>query len=325
MENTDLRILFPTNFSNSCFSAVRAISYLADKCRVGLTIAHVARPGSDAVKTRRELDSFLAEADHYDDCRRILLEGDSPVEAIAALCNKNRYDLVVAPSSDHLGLHRLFRASFRARLIQMSRSPVWTAGASILAAACRPHIKTIACLMDFDADTNSYLRLAASLASRIGARLQLVHVVPQIHEGTLAHALGSRAPLMPEIALDRIRQIFAGSNCPDVEVAIGDVDAQLPRLLRKCEADLAFVGPGQALRWKWRAALARGLDRLPCPAICVDGASAHFPQWTFEAESRSPEAFWAASTMYSDLEHARRVSRGLAGLLTNTSRVNIGD
>lgn len=278
----DFRILFATSFSDACFRTAGAIAQLADTCRVSVTIAHVAKPGRATAGMRRELDSFMAEADHYDSCRRVLMQSDDAIQSIAELSEGNRYDLIVAPASDRLGVHSFFTASFRARLLRRASVPLWTAGACLDSASFRTRIQTVACVVDFDSESRTYLRLAGAFAGRLGARLRIVSVLPEVSEATLARSLHSNAPLMPEVAAERIRQACAGGVCPDMDVAIGEVGAELPGLLRRSEANLAFLGPGQALRRTWLPQGAAHLDRLPCPVICVDGASADFSEWTFQ-------------------------------------------
>ena len=278
----DLRILFPTSFSDSCFRTARAIAQLADTCRVGLTIAHVAKRGACNASIRRELDSFMGEADHYDNCRRVLMESDDAIGSIAELCESDQFDLIVAPASDRLGVHSLFSSSFRTRLLSRCKAPLWTIGGCLDSIDFKSSIRTVACLVDFDSDTRTYLPLAAAFAARLGAQLRIVSVLPEVSESTLAQSLNSSAPLMPDVAVEKIRSGFTGQACPEVDIAIGDVSRELPRLLRGCHADLAFVGPGQITRATWLPGRARYLDRLPCPAVCVDGASAGFSQWTFQ-------------------------------------------
>lgn len=279
---TDLRILFPTSFSDSCFRTARAIAQLADTCRINLTIAHVVKTGTGDARTRRELDSFMAEADHYDSCQRVLAESDDAIQSIAAMCESGRFDLIVAPASDRLGLHSLFTTSFRARLMKRCKTPLWTMGACLDSANFKTGIRTIACVVDFGFDSPKYLPLVTAFAERLGARLRIVTVLPEISEGTLARSLNPAAPLTPEMAVKQIHGTFDRRTCPEVSVAVGETGSELPRLLRECDAQLAFLGRGQALRYAWLPRLARHLDRMPCPVICVDGAAEAFHEWSFQ-------------------------------------------
>lgn len=278
----DLRIVFPTSFSDACFRMSGAIAQLADRYRIDLTVVHVIKPGTSTASARRELDSFMGEADSYDNCRRLLVESEDPVSAIAKICREQNADLIACPASDRLGFRRFFTHSFRARLLQHCRTPLWTAGACLDKANFRNNVRTISCLVDLENSGDAHLWLAMALASRMGARVRVTHVIEPVHEGMLARSIDSRSPLLPEAALARIQKVFAGKPCPEIDVAVGDPASELPRLLRRCEADLAFTGPGHSLQGSTLLRLSSWVDKLPCPVICVDGGSAAFRDWTFE-------------------------------------------
>ena len=189
----------------------------------------------------------------------------------------------MAPASDRLGLHSLFTRSLRAKLLNQCKVPLWTAGPCLDSAACMKHgIRTVACVANFDRGGNAHLPLAAAFAARMGARMRLVHVIPPVSEGNLARAMDSDMPLMPEVAVERLRAAFAGKPYPEIDVVVGDMGRELPRLLRRCEADLAFIGPGQGTCGAFFRRLTPVIQRLPCPVICVDGAACAFDRWTFQ-------------------------------------------
>src|SRR5688572_11511402 len=104
----DLKVLFATAFTDSCFQAIRAIAQMADAMPISLTIAHVTTPDSPP---NRVLQSFFAEADHYSFCDRVQLQGSSVTQTLAAHANEERYDLILAPRSDRLGFPRPFHRS----------------------------------------------------------------------------------------------------------------------------------------------------------------------------------------------------------------------
>ena len=278
----DLRILFPTSFSDSCFQVGRAIAQLADTCRISLTLAHIVRYGGATAQVHRELDSFLGEADHFDHCRRVLIESDNVPAAVADFASRERFDLVISPASDRLGVSSLVTPSFRARLLARSQVPLWTMGHSVPPARFRKGIKNVACLVDFDKDPMGRMPRVTSFAERFGARLHLLDVIPPVSEGTVVHALNSERPLRPEVSLGRIREMFDGRSCPNAYAAIGHRGRELRRMLEACEADILFVGHRQAERGVIMARYARDLDRLPCPVICLSESPDAPSQWSFE-------------------------------------------
>lgn len=283
----DLRILFPTSFSDACFQTGRAIAQLADRCHISLTIVHVTRPGGSTAAAYRELESFLGEADHYDHCRRILIESDCAPAAIADIASQSRFDLVMTPASDRLGLHSLLAPSFRGRLLGRFKTPMWTSGATVPAGRFRHRIRNVACLVDLDYDPSSHLTLASAFAARFDARLHLLHVVPSISEGLLLSALEGDRPLHPEVARAQILRLAPSRPGVDLDVAIGERAGDLRRMLARCEADLMFVHQRQAARGVVFSRFARDLDRLPCPVVCLSDRDAELDRWTFEWQQRT--------------------------------------
>lgn len=276
-----LRILFPTNFSEACERAGQAVAQLATTCRLDLTIVHAGRRARQSRGIRTRLERFLVEANDYHFCQRVLVDSDDPAAAISHICRANRFDLVMAPASDHHGVQGMLTRSFRARLLKQCDVPLWTAGASVRSDTFDRPMKTIACLMDFDDDRAAFVRLVTTFAERVGARTRFLYVVPTVDEATITHALTSDAPLMPSVALKRIRDIFPADQCPEIDVAVGARGRELRRMLSACDADLLFVGPRQASSRSWALRFSRDLDGLPCPVVCVDGAAAGFSHWSF--------------------------------------------
>jgi len=187
----DLKVLFATNFSDSCFRAIRAVAQRADAFRIDITIAH---SGAAPHPAQRELQSFFAEADHYTSCRRITLDG-APAEALGALTRKEHFDIIVAPGPDRIGIPRPLHRSLRAELLRRGRCPLWTTSRGLEQADFRRPIRTIAAGIDgWDCDV-THVELAAAFAGRIGARLRLLTVIPPIHEGTMATQAVTPEPL----------------------------------------------------------------------------------------------------------------------------------
>lgn len=296
MSAYDLSILFPTSFSDACFQTGRAIAQLADRCRVHLTIVHVAPAGSVAPGTRRELASFFAEGDHYDQCRRILLESNEPASAVATFGAREAFDLIMSPASDRLGVHRVLLPSFRGRLLASCTVPLWTSGPALHQGQFRQGIRNVAYLVDYDHAPRARARKAAAFAARFGARLHALDVIPPVTDGTVLDVLDSHRPLMPARADEQIREMFDDGPEPAVDVRVGSRERELARMLRRCEADLLFVAPQHATRGVLRTGFARDLDRLPCPVVCLGASNGTAGRWSFESvESSLPRAYPAAS------------------------------
>ncbi len=284
----ELRILLATSFSDACFRSIRAVAQYAGSFDVDLTIAHVLTESGDPEPiARRDLESFFGEADHYPSCRRLLLQGD-PLTELSRLARAGGYDLVMAPESDRIGLSRLFRPSFRARLLRQSGVPLWTIGAALDWARFGRRIRTIACLVDLTETSQNHLRLAAAMASATDASLRVMHVIEPVHEGTLARFCVSAPPLCADQARDEIYALcrsYTGNL--DIDILTDDGGSELKRVLTLHEADLLFAGRGQVLADTLLPGRMRSyLRNLPCPVVCTDGSASHFRNWSFEVTPR---------------------------------------
>ncbi|MGE0450168.1 MAG: universal stress protein [Vicinamibacterales bacterium] len=270
----DLRLLFPTDFSDACVRASRVIAQLADVLQLDLTIMHAARPGANALAARRALDRFFTEAAQLARCRRVLVETNDPCRAISDLCAAASYDLLVAPDAGRLQPQRFLAGSIRARLLQRCTVPLWTAGGCLTGIDhSRRGLQTIACLVDFDDRPEALLPQVTAFAQRFGARVQALAVLPPLDDGTIGEVAQSDVPLRPGAALTRIQEMFGGDAPVGVDIATGAQGRELPRLLARCGADLLFLGPRQSSQGPWRLRFSRQLDRLPCPVVCVGDVS----------------------------------------------------
>jgi nucleotide-binding universal stress UspA family protein len=272
-----LRVLFPTTFSDACVRAGKAIAQLADTCPIDLTLVHVTS-GAGTWPAQRRLESFMAGATGYARCRRVLIKAGNRWAPVADLCQDNRFDLVIVPSSERKGMRDILMPSFRSRLLQRCGVPLWTAGRGLMQGHFKRPIRTVACLLDFADDAGGYLPMVAAFAARFNARLRVLHVIPPVDEGTLAQVLSSDAPLLPAAARSRVHDAFVGQRCPEVDVVTGHCELELRRMVQRADADLLFVGPAHTAKARW---FLRHLDRLPCPVVCVDATAASFTRWTF--------------------------------------------
>jgi hypothetical protein len=272
-------VLFPTNFSDACRQTGRALAQLAAVSRLDVTLLHVIPAGGNRDRAHDELASFLTEANAYDTCRRMVISADQPASAVSELCRHRRFDVVMAPASERLGMTSFFTSSLRGSLLKRCPVPLWTAGASLPRIRLRERIRTVGCLLDFDDDSTSYLPLVTAFAARFNARLRVLHVIPPVDDGTLAQTLTSDAPLRPEAALSRVQDIFTRQSCPEVDVTVGHCRLELRRMVERADVDLLFVGPSHTAQG---GRFLRHLDRLPCPVVYISGEASRATRWTFQ-------------------------------------------
>jgi hypothetical protein len=178
-------------------------------------------------------------------------------------------DLVVAPSSDPLGLPRLWPGSLRSRLLLECRVPIWTVGQRIQSRTLNRPTKNVGCWVDLDAPDTRHISLAFEYASTLGARLHLLHSLPDTGENLLVQSLFSEAPLNPKGARDAINDLLGWMPAnPEIQVETGSVRRVLPRLAQDLQLDILFVGAAQGVQTWWTASrISPTVDRCPCPVV----------------------------------------------------------
>lgn len=277
-------IIFATNFTDACHAAIPTVTRWVDAHHARLTLVHVYDPERTL---RREaearLRAFYAEADNYPNCRRVLLTGD-PATALATFCSGESNGLLFMPPSDRTGLPRPFHVSLRARLLETLHIPIWTLGKATLDTTAAVAGKNIAVAVQNLDEPTDYIAAAAAHAIRHHATLHLMHVVPEINEGTLTKVLYSDAPLGIETALDRLSEL-AASLPPAVKVQVhvrmGSHWKQLKSMLHETGAELLMVGRSQTLhRGFFRSSIDPMLNNCNIPIVCLPERMATVPTRT---------------------------------------------
>lgn len=295
----ELDILFLTNYSDSSYQSIPAVTQLAASLRVRLTLFHSYDPRqSTQQEAEEQLQSFSAGVAQHALCRRVAVPGPT-LPAVQEFAAANRIDLLVMPESDRLRLPRFLHRSLRARLLQTLQAPLWTLGAAAPARDFSHPIRNIACRMNYGAAGILHFKLAANLAERLDARLHLIDVVPEPGEDTLFDPLYSTRPLSARAAVARIAEhaVFM-KRAPEIHVSAGSEVREVRRLLERCDADLLFCGENQALRTSLLGPrLEPFIDSCGCPVIAADAAALHFPGWNLSLNAAGVKAASARQTL----------------------------
>lgn len=279
-----LNILFLTNFDEASYQAIPAVAHLLAEIRSTLTILHVYKNDSERDEAEQNVQSFFAEAEHYPGCRRLALQGQ--VEEVAeSYCKNAGIDLVVAPSVRRLEIPRPFRTSTRSGLLDQIPAPLWTMTARVNSKIPYGPIKHVGCYVNFSNGNLSHVHAAVQMARHLRAKLQVLCVTPTINEGTMLTALDANPPVHGKVAEQRLTQLI-NSLSPDAGIFVetGDEGTEVPYLAKKSKCDILFLGEGHALTklLTGHLRLKRYISRLPCPAVCFDGASATGARWMIE-------------------------------------------
>lgn len=288
----DLRLLVASRDHDLPQEVRDAVAQLSAACDVDLTVAHVATDGGAAV-VPDPIDFEL-----YATPRRLQrreLAGRDAAATLARLCSDEPFDLVLAPARRPAVAWPRLRRSFRQSLLRLAGTPVWTMGHGVPGRHFQRPIRSVACLLDFEANPERLLQRAAAFARRMDARLHVLAVLPQVDDGTLALVLSSDTPLLPAAAVSRVEQMCAGRPFPIVDVVVDSLRPGLARLVETSQPDVLFVRSHQ---WTGYGpfGFSRQLDALRCPVICVPDA-VMVGDWTFErapAARRLPAAAAAA-------------------------------
>jgi nucleotide-binding universal stress UspA family protein len=271
-------ILFLTDFSNASYRTIPAMAQLADELDIRLTLLHACTDGKTSVaEGEAKLRSFFPEAAYYQGTQRVVLSTDV-LSAVKQVRREQPVDLVVAPSSDPLGLPHLWHHSLRAELLARECGPVWTMGQSIHSTVLNRRTRNVGCWIDLDNSDNRHIGLAFTYASVLGAKLHLLSAMPNVDEGTLASSLYSDSPLYPDGVVESIQDLVGWVPVkPDVHVKHGVSGRIVPQLARDLNLDILFVSKRNALRSGWmKMSLESVVDRCPCPVVCSDGVARHW-------------------------------------------------
>jgi hypothetical protein len=141
-------------------------------------------------------------------------------------------------------LPRPWHRSLRAKLIARLPIPVWTLGRTLVGEPIPAGAKHLAALVSSPEEGTSHLRYGARYAAATNATLHLIHVVPNVDEGSLTHPLRSAGPLGEEYAEAWMQEITASlESAAKIELHMeqGPVRRLLPQLFARTGADMLLV------------------------------------------------------------------------------------
>ena len=236
---------------------------------VTLLNAYDAKRESRASAEER-LNSFFPEADRYRVCRRTLCDGDV-VETVQHLHQTRRVDFVIAPSAK--APRWPWRTSLHSRLMKEAGVSLWTFDERVEPSRLSMRPRNIACWLDFESPKTQHLAVALDYALTVNATLHLLHVTPELNEGTLR---APSAPLHQEEVAAAVRDQVARSGILHPQIHMCASPRDLTKKLQHLSADLLFVSEAQALGFSLFGGRLGSLVRnAPCPALCVSDQTSH--------------------------------------------------
>ena len=277
------QILFPFDFSSQGLQTAPFVRALASQLRASVTIVSVVPVNlavmptgmdEDVAGWTRSLQARLDKALTTElgglAVKRIAVAGD-PGSCITELAHNEGTDLIMMPTHG-LGLFRtLLIGSATSKVLHDATCPVWTAAhAEQQRTAGLP--KVILCAVDGGPATGALLKWADDFSARVGAVLEVVHVVGPMPDWPSFEPVGALQDQVRAAAYEKIlsRQAAAGVRLP-LKVAIGDIVKTVTEQARQNDADLILIGRGaiQAPLGRLRTHAYGIIQRSPCPVLSV--------------------------------------------------------
>ena len=240
------------------------IGRLCDHLLSRLSIVHAFARPADARDAADRLEHWLPEAERWPGTRRRLVQGRL-ADAVERIQREHPVDLVVAAATTPSLLGRC-RRSHRGDLARSGVAAMLSLGPRVSTMTDVP--RRVACVRHVGATGEVEFRRAAELASVLDAPLDVVHVLPEVHEGSLAR-LAYAPPIDATVARAALRRV---PGAGDVSLAVHVTrERDLALTLETLGAELVVVDD-RAWRGSLLGHLPTALDHLSAPVLCVNAA-----------------------------------------------------
>lgn len=161
-----------------------------------------------------------------------------PIQGLASYALENKMDAIMMPHAPATVFPKGLTLS--KRLLLESPCPVWVLDGRGRSANVGQRVRKILCAVA--GDDLEVVKFAAMLCDKLGARLFLLHVVPEISEGLLAYGLDDNVALTTAKGMELLAdlQTRAGVNAQPI-VEIGKTSAGIRRAAKALNADLVIT------------------------------------------------------------------------------------
>ena len=192
-----------------------------------------------------------------------------PVEVILKYAQTQPIDLIVTGSHGRSSPDQLLLGSTAEGIIRRAPCAVLTVGPHVSPdAAEQPMFRTIISATDFSDASRKATPLAQKLASRINAKVRLLHVLP----APMGHKRGSKAV---EELFARTMQLLVDSSCGEAEFAVcygNQIGGAIANDAVANNADLIVLGVRRASLFNSQAARSvtpEIISQAPCPVMTI--------------------------------------------------------
>ena len=166
----------------------------------------------------------------------------------------------------------IWRRPVTEQILRLTDLPVYVANLPRLGKDYRFECRKVMCVVNLDGTDDAIIDSAAAVASRSGARIEILHVLPEVSEGLLAMGIAQTdRPLSKDVAMDRIRAL--GATLRDSytsSIAVGSLRKSIVSAAKKSGADLVILGRAKPGEWAPYCPGIQSLTRrLTCPVLSV--------------------------------------------------------
>ncbi|MFN3324687.1 MAG: universal stress protein [Bryobacteraceae bacterium] len=285
------KVLVPVDFSGRTPGVARYVRALARSFELELDLLHVVPLPDNAIETlqagipsirdvfterekkmREKLETVLQGDLPGIPVRREVLQGE-PARRISEYAHDRHTDLIVMPTHGYGPFRRFMLGSVTAKVLHDVECPVWT-GVHLEEAPPPEEIefRTVMAAVDLGWESAKALDWAAGFAERTGARLLLIHALPDLEGRSGDYFDPDWRQRIERDALEEIASLQKSvGTSAEVIARSGDAPKVVCGLAEERKADLLVIGRGSVagVFGRLRANAYAIIRQSPCPVVSV--------------------------------------------------------
>ena len=230
-------ILAPVSSGLEARNSLRRISATINELRAELTLIRILDPFREGgpKPAAQEWEAIQPEQFGVERLHYHVQAHPDPVSGLASYAFETKMDAIMMPH----GPVTVFPKGpvFSKRLLLESPCPVWVLDGRGRPGHAEQRVQKVLCAVT--GGDLEVVKFAAALCERLGARLFLLHVVPEVSEGLLAYGLDENVALTTAKGMELLADLQkrAGVNAQPI-VEMGSTNAGIRRAAKTLNADL---------------------------------------------------------------------------------------
>lgn len=280
-------VQLPVDFSPRSALAAHYAATIARRFRLEVHLVHaLATPHyaagmeimgdlyADRMEEGKQLLEAFGEKELQGLGRQLVLCSGDPAQGILDLTRREPNQLVVMPTNGYGKVLRLLLGSTTTKVLHDSLSPILTiAHDRPYYEGSEPSFDHVLCAVDLSDGSAKALDWASHFARGFGARLSLLHVIPELEPADEEYYVADRNEGLAGEAYRKIAilQSQASTNALPI-VAGGKMPAAVHRQIEELRADLLVIARGAAAKGFLGPLETHTYDLIrdaPCPVVSV--------------------------------------------------------